>query len=459
MTTFLQSLRRSGSRCVAGVARTVVALFLLCTSATAWTMLPIQTWSAPSGARVYFVENRDLPMIDVGVDFPAGSGYDTPERSGTASLVQHLLRLGARGMNENEISRRIADVGAHLGGRFDFDRAGMSLRTLSSARERDETLAVLARVLQAPEFPESVIVREKARIVSGLKDADTKPETVASRTFNRLVYRDHPYALRGSGEVDTLARIGREDLVRFYRTHYLAGRAVVAIMGDVSREEAERIADLLTRDLPRGEGAGPQIPEVPLLDAPVSRTIPHPSAQSHILVGAPAIGRGHPDFFPVFVGNYVLGGGGFASRLNEEVRQKRGLAYSVYSTFSALQRRGAFQVGLQTLGEQSGEALAVVRDVLRDFLRNGPTEDELAAAKGNIIGGFPLRIDSNRKIHEYLGLIGFYQLPLTYLQDFVPSIEKVTAAEVKAAFARHVRPETLVTVVVGGQGAAAAAGK
>ncbi len=187
---------------------------------------------------------------------------------------------------------------------------------------------------------------------------------------------------------------------------------------------------------------------LPISTAGSTRYIENPASQSHILIGAPGIRRGDPDYFPLFVGNYVLGGGGFVSRLVEEVRQKRGLAYSVYSYFSPLQQRGPFVIGMQTKREQAPEALAVVQKTLRDFLANGPTAQELEAAKQNIAGGFPLRIDSNRKIHEYLAVIGFYHLPLSYLDDFAGNVERVTVADVKSAFARHVDPDKLVTVVV-----------
>jgi len=151
----------------------------------------------------------------------------------------------------------------------------------------------------------------------------------------------------------------------------------------------------------------------------------------------------------LYVGNYVLGGGGFVSRITEEVRNKRGLAYSAYSYFSPLERRGPFLIGLQTKREQAREALAVVQKTLREFLGNGPTEAELKAAKQNIVGSFPLRIDSNRKILEYLALIGFYRLPLTYLEDFSRNVERVTVGDIKSAFARRIDPDKLVTVVVG----------
>jgi len=175
----------------------------------------------------------------------------------------------------------------------------------------------------------------------------------------------------------------------------------------------------------------------------------HPASQAHILIGGPGIRRNDPDYFALFVGNYILGGGGFSSRLNEEVRQKRGLAYSVYSYFEPMLHGGKFQIGLQTQSGQAQTALQVVTDTLKRFLEQGPSAQELEEARNNLIGSFPLRIDSNAKIHEYLALIGFYRLPLTYLEDFVKNIEKVSVADVRAAFSRHVHIERLVVVMVG----------
>jgi zinc protease len=249
--------------------------------------------------------------------------------------------------------------------------------------------------------------------------------------------------------VETVSKLTRADLVEFYSSHYVAERAVVAIVGDLSREDAQRIAERLTSGLPRAQGRNVTVPSVAELERANSMVLTHPASQAHILIGAPGIRRNDPDHFPLFVGNYVLGGGGFSSRLNDEVRQKRGLAYSVYSYFAPMLREGLFQIGLQTQGDQAQAALGVVMDTLRGFLERGPTEQEVAEARNNLIGSFPLRIDSNRKIHDYLAVIGFYQLPLTYLDDFVKNIEKVSAADVRAAFARHVKIERLVTVMVG----------
>ena len=414
-----------------------------------WTLaaLPIEHWQASSGAQVYFVESRGLPILDISVDFSAGSSADTPEKSGRASLTLQLLDLGAGGLSEDKISKSLADVGAQLSARFDRDRAGVLLRTLSNKNERNQALDIFSKIIQHPEFPKSALKRERARVISRLKEAKTKPGYIASRTLNNMLYGAHPYGLRSSGEVDTLNRLQRKDLVDFYQSHYSAANSVISIMGDVSRSEAAAIAEALSKDLPQGKALN----ILPPVTEPLSgtRRITHPATQSHILLAYPGLKRNDPDYYPLLVGNYILGGGGFASRLMEEIRQKRGLAYSVRSGFYPLKQAGPFQIGLQTKKEQSEEALMITQKVLADFVAEGPTEKELAAAKGNIVGGFPLRIDSNKKIMGYLAVIGFYNLPLTYLDDYVSAVDTVTVGQIKDAFQRRIPPEGMVAVVVG----------
>jgi len=432
--------------------RFLLALFLLTHAHLTLAALPIQHWQTPAGVRVYFVESRSLPILDVSVDFAAGSSADTAEKSGRAALTQHMLSLGAGGLSEDDISRAIADVGAQFGGRFDADRAGLSLRTLSSLRERKQALDILAKTLQQPEFPSIILEREKARVIAGIKEGDTKPANIADRALAKMLYGDHPYGLRSNGEIASVGALQREDLLDFYKTRYTATNAVVAIMGDVSRAEAEVIAVALTQQLPEstaGKAAAPP-PQV-LAPLAATRKIAHPASQAHIQLAYPGISRTDPDYFPLHVGNYILGGGGFVSRLMEEVRQKRGLAYSVSSYFMPLWAQGPFEINLQTRKEQADEALALVQKTLADFIAQGPTEKELVAAKQNIIGGFPLRIDSNRKIVDYLALIGFYKLPLTYLDDYVIAVDKITVAQIKEAWQRRIKPEGMVTVVVGAE--------
>jgi zinc protease len=421
---------------------------LCCISAIAYATPNIQHWQSASGAKVLFVENHDIPMLDVEVTLQAGSSFDTAEKSGVASMTHGLLDSGADGLSEDDISRGMADIGAQFGGGFDQDSASVSLRTLSSAAERDKALDIMARVLQHPVFPESILEREKTRLIAELKEADTKPENIAERTFQKAVFGTHPYALRGSGEVDTVGKITVQDLKDFYHAHYQAAHAVVAIMGDVTHAQAEAIAQQLTGQLPVSP-APAALPKVAVKISASEQRVPHPATQSHILIGAPGMARGDPDYFALYVGNYTLGGGGFVSRLMNEVREKKGLAYSVYSYFMPLKQPGEFQIGLQTKKEQADEALQLARKTLADFIAQGPTEKELLAAKENIIGGFPLRIDSNRKILGYLSVIGFYNLPLTYLDDFTRNIDSVTTAQIRAAFKRHLDPQGMATVIVG----------
>lgn len=425
-------------------------VFGLLLSAVAHAALPIQSWTTDNGVKVLFVESHDLPMLDVSVDFAAGSAFDTPKKSGLAGLTQHMLALGAGGLSEDDIAKRLADVGATLGGGFDRDRGGYTLRTLSSARERGQSLAILAKIVQQPDFPAPVLEREKNRAVAGLKEEQARPESIASKTFYQLLYGSHPYALNPSGTIETVQSLSRDDLVAFYRAHYTGSNAVVSLIGDISRAEAEAVAKELTGALSTGSGRSEVPPVVPPSQAQ-SRTIAFPAKQSHILMGYIGVRRGDPDYFPLFVGNHVLGGGGFTSRLMQEVREKRGLAYSVYSYFEPLQQDGPLTLGLQTKREQTNQAMELARSTLAEFVASGPTEEELRKAKQNIILGFPLRIDSNAKILGYLAMIGFYDLPLTYLDDFVKEVEKVSVTEVKDAFSRRIRPDRLVTVVVGGE--------
>lgn len=413
----------------------------------------IQHWQTAGGARVYFVESRALPIVDVQVDFSAGSAYDPAEKGGLASLTRGVLDLGAGELDENAIAGRLADLGAQLGGGADLDRASVSLRTLADETKREPALAILRSVLQAPRFAPEVIERERARRSAALKDALTRPDTLAARAFWAALYPGHPYGRQTTP--DGLNALTRADVQAFYAAHYRAERATVTLVGDLSRAQAETIAASLVEGLPQGAAAGSSL-AAPQGYAPGETRIAHPSAQAHVYLGLPAIRRGDPDFFPLIVGNYTLGSGGFVSRLMKEVREKRGYAYSVYSSFSPLAQPGPFQIVLQTKGAQADDALAVAREVLASFVAEGPSAAELKAAKQNLVGGFPLRLDSNRKILDNVALIGFYGLPLDYLDRYAANVERVSAADVKAAFARHVALDRLSTVVAGGETAAAA---
>ena len=410
--------------------------------------LNIQHWQTSAGSAVYFVENHDLPIIDVSVNFDAGSARDEAAKSGLAGVTRYMMTLGAAGMTDEEISNRLADTGAVMGGDLDSDRASFKLRTLSSARERDQALDIYTKILQQPDFPATVLEREKARIVAGLRESATQPESIANKAFMKALYGTHPYALDDSGEPETVSALKVEDLRQFYKTYYGAKGAVIALIGDISHEQAVQITESISKGLPDAP-VPTALPAVTYPEQAIEKRIDHPATQSHILLGYPGIKRVDPDYFPLYVGNYILGGGGFVSRLTEEVREKRGLVYSVYSYFIPMMQQGPFEIGLQTKRDQAEQALQLVHETLDKFMKNGVTEAELKAAKQNIIGGFPLRLDSNGKILDYLGVIGFYKLPLAYLDDFNKKVSNVTAAQIKDAFNRRVKTDKMVSVIVG----------
>jgi zinc protease len=422
-------------------------IVLLCLFATiANAAVKINHWQTASGSDVYFVENHDLPIMDMAVNFPAGSARDTKATSGVAGVTRYMMTLGAAGMSEEVITNKFADIGAVLGGELDADRAAFKLRTLTS--ESAKALETFNQILHKPDFPQAVLDREKVRIIAGINEAATQPESISSKAFMKALYGAHPYSLDESGEVDTITAMKRDDLVTFYNQYYSAKSAVIALIGDMTEAQARTIAENVSAGLPQG-AAVPKIAEVTFPSAANNQSINHPATQAHILLGYPGIKRGDADYWPLYVGNYILGGGGFVSRLTEEVREKRGLVYSVYSYFMPMVELGPFQIGLQTKKEQAGDALKVVNETVAKYIKNGPTEKELKAAKDNIIGGFPMRIDSNGKILDYLSVIGFYKLPLTYLDDFNKEIAKVSTKQIKEAFQRRIKPQDFVSVTVG----------
>ena len=426
----------------------LVILIASCITLSVNAAVKIQQWQTSSGSEVYFVENHDLPIIDLSVNFPAGSSRDTKATSGVAGVTKYLMTLGADGLNEEEITNQFADIGAILGGELDVDRAAFKLRTLTS--EQTKALAIFNKILHKPDFPQVILEREKTRIIAGLQEAATQPESISNKAFMQALYGAHPYSLDESGEVSTITSMKRDDLIAFYKQYYTAKSAVIALMGDMTLAQAKDIAEAVTANLPQGAPI-PKIAEVTLPKASNTQAIAHPASQAHILLGYPGIKRGDVDYFPLYVGNYILGGGGFVSRLTEEVREKRGLVYSVYSYFMPMGELGPFQIGLQTKKDQADDAMKVVNETLAKFMQNGVTDKELKAAKSNIIGGFPMRIDSNSKILDYLSIIGFYKLPANYLDDFNKQVAKVTTAQIKEAFNRRVKPDNFVSITVGAQ--------
>lgn len=416
--------------------------------------LPIESWTAQSGAKVMFMRAEALPMLDVRVDFPAGSRADPKGKEGLASATGDMLGRAAEGLTETEIADGFADTGAQFSGGAGTDSAGVQLRTLTSEPEFSKAMTLMKTVLQKPVFKADILARENSRAVASLKESLTKPDTLADRAFSKALYPDSPYGTLVTEA--SLNAITLADVEQFYKTRYLGNKAVVSLVGDISREQAEKLANELTAGLPTGELegnplGGAEFTELQAAMKGQTIQIEHPAAQSHVLMGLPAMRRGAPDYFDLLVANHVLGGGGFVSRLMDEIREKRGLAYSAYSYFMPAGDAGPFQAGVQTKKESTAEAVSIMRKTILDFIEKGPTQAELNAAKQNLIGGFPLRIDSNSKLIGNISMMGVHDMPLDYLDNWTAEIEKVTVQSAREAFAKHVNPEKLVTVVVGGK--------
>lgn len=413
--------------------------------------LKIESWRTKNGAKVFFVPAAQLPMVDVRVGFNAGSARDGG-KPGLAYLTNLLLDNGAGSWNTGQVLERFDDIGAQFSTSAMRDMAIVHLRSLSDSSLLSSAIDTMATIIRDPQFNAAELEREQQRLLVALRNQQESPEDLAELAFYSAVYEQHAYATPVMGSQETIPSITREDVQAFYQRYYVGQNAMVVIVGAASRQLAEQMAELVVGGLQPGQAAD-VLAEVPPLRASKTISQNHPSSQTHVWVGQPGMTRDDADYFPLYVGNHILGGSGFGSRIVNEIRESRGLAYSSYSYFIPMQRKGPFLLGLQTKNDQAQAALKVLQEVLNKFIAEGPSAEELQHAKKNITGGFPLRLDSNKDITEQVAMIGFYSLPLDYLKTFNSKVEAVTAAQIKDAFARRVQANTMVTVMVGNQDA------
>jgi zinc protease len=405
---------------------------------------PVQSWTTEQGTRVYFIETHTLPIVDVQISFLAGSAFDPSNQVGLASMTASLLDQGAGSRNEKEMAETLADIGAQLNTGAGMDSATVSLRTLSDPDRRTAAVGLMVDALSRPHFDGAVFKRDQARSIAALKEALTKPQVLSQRAYMAAIYPDHPYGRVVTPE--SMASLSRTDLESFWRQHYSASRASIALVGDLTRAEAEALAIQLTASLPADQADVPRGLPKPAATSAKVVSVEHPASQAHLLVGMPSVARDDPEQIALQVGNYTLGGGGFVSLLTKAVREDRGYAYSVYSYFDPKLVDGPFTIGLETKRAQADDALKVVNSVLGDFLRRGPTAVQLKAAQDNIAGGFALRIDSNSKLAANLGVMAFYGLPTDWLEKYPERVRALTPEAIRTAFQKHVKPEQLVTV-------------
>jgi len=427
--------------CLVGLTWLVATLISL----NAVAGLTIQSWQTQSGSKVLFVENDQLPMLDIEVNFDAGSARDG-DVWGLASMTATLLGTATSELNEDQINALFDDVGAQIGSDVGNDSAAFSLRTLTRQSILDKTLPAFAKLLVDAKFEQGILDREMKRLKLGLKQKKVRPQSIASEQLWAHLYGDHPYAHPTSGTLDTVEYIDLANIQAFYKQHYTAGNAVIAMVGNINRVRAEQIAEALTQGLPKANPLT-AIPK-PISQPAREITVDFDSTQTHYSLSQLGIQRGHPDYVPLYVGNHLFGGSGFSSQLMKEVREARGLVYSVYSYFAPMKQTGIFTIGLSTKNASAYEADEVVKETLKAFL-NDFSEEEFDAIKENLLGGWPLRIDSNAKILGYLSVMGYFDLPLNYLEWFPEQVKKTTKQDVLNAWQKHIQPENMLRVMVG----------
>jgi zinc protease len=426
---------------------TLFALIGFGFSVNALAVPKIQTWTSDAGAKVMFVPADSLPMVDVRVVFDAGGARDG-DLPGLAAFTNALLTEGAGELDAAAFAENIESRGIQIGSDSLRDMAWLTLRSLTEPEVLSVGLARLSESLAKPRFDQDAIERIRDQMHAVLRQQEQSPSDIASREFYATLFAGHPYGVPTEGTKASLDRINLVAIKAFHKKYYVAKNAVISIVGAQTREQAEQIANQVTRDLPQGEKA-PLI-AMPTQIKPVDKKIDYDSSQSHVYLGMLGMSRHDPDYIPLYVGNQVLGGGSLVSLLGEEVRNKRGLSYSVYSYFSASRQPGPFVMVAQTKNTQVKEAADVMKQTLSKFANESLTEELLKDAKQNIVFGFPMQIANNSKMVGYISMIGFYDMPIDWLERLPRLVNEVTLDEVKDAFNRRVKVENLSTVVVGG---------
>lgn len=410
--------------------------------------ISIQNWTTNNGVRVYFVPLNDLPIVNLHIAFKAGSAYDN-DQWGLAAMTNSLLNDGAGNLNADQIAEGFENVGAHYSTDVGRDMAVVSLRSLAGREYLKPALETLSTVLVDPTFPQKAFTRVQKQFLTSIKAEKQSPSALASNAFYKTLYGKHPYAHSVTGSKETVTQLNTDNVKQFYEKYYVASNAVIVLAGDLKKREAKRIANQLTEQLPTGETAN-LIQKVKALPRE-EHTIDFPSSQTTVTMGQVAIKKNDPDFFPLFVGNHILGGGAMVSKLNDAIREKRGLSYAVYSYFSTLAKPGPFVLKLQTKNEQTEEAITVAKETLQNFLATPPSEHDLSQAKKNITGSFPTKLDSTKSIANIVLSMAFYELPLDYLDTYQEKVNAVTPTQIKDAFAKHIHLDDMSIIRVGKQ--------
>lgn len=409
--------------------------------------IPIHHWKTKQATPVYFIPTEKLQMVDIIVSFDAGSARDG-DKFGLAAFHTLMLDDATENYSTLQIAQAFENVGAIFDSGTDRDRTTVQLRSLVDPEHLLSTIDVLAEIIAKPSFLESSMQSLKNQTLVSLKSELQLPNIKALAAFYRDSYGSHPYGHLTLGTPEGVAKISRQDLLDFHKQYFVAKNAIITIVGGLHRDHAKEISERLTAMLPEGQAAAP-LPDVQPLKDPIYTHISLPFQQAHMILGQPCCAQNDPDYFPLLVGNYILGEGPFVARLFKEIREKRGMAYNISSSFRRLKKPGPFFVILQTKANQAKEVEALVKKTLKEFIEKGPTEEEVLAAKKGIMGGFPLSIGNNAQIANVVSEMTFYDLPNDFLDTFRSNVEQVTTEDIQTTFQKRLNPDKMVLVVVG----------
>lgn len=426
-------------------------LIFLCgfTNITFAQSFVIQRWQTTQGTQVIFHQTSEVPMLDMSIVFRAGSAYDQ-QSFGLSTLTTHLLNQGNAGLSADDIAEQLAQTGAQYATTNNQDMAIMSLRTLTDGPVLTAATKIFAKIIGQPDFPETAFQREKNNQLMLLRHDQASPNTLGENTFFQVLYQNHPYAHPINGQLETVKAIHLNEVRDFYHHYFVAQNATLVLVGAINLSTAKQIAEQVTQHLHFGQPAPAIALATPLSEA-IDIIVPFSTSQTVAILGQLGITHQDPDYFPLQIGNYILGGNPMGSRLQQALREQRGLTYGVSSQFISMPGRGTFSIRFSTKNSQAPLALQVTRDTLQALLLKGPTEQELNAAKHYLTGSFPLTLASNRNLVELLIKMAFYHLPPDFLDTYISQINAVTINDVKQALQRHIKPDLLLQVTVGKQ--------
>jgi zinc protease len=391
-------------------------------------------------------EQRALPMVSIELLIEAGSRYEPADQAGLANLTSKLLIYGTKQRTAVQISDTLDFIGSSLEAGCGQDTASVSMTVLK--KDLATGLELLADVLTQSTFPQAEIDRQKQAIIASIRAAEEEPGTVAAKAFAAALFPDSPYGRPVEGSEASVKALQQKSLRDFFARNYRPNRSIIAVVGDVSEQEIAKALNAALRTWPKGEPSGQALVPAKVGESKVLR-INKDLTQANIVLGHNGVARGNPDYYAIQVMNYVLGGGGFSSRAMDSIRNERGLAYSVYSYFAADKSHGAFEFIMQTKNETALEAIRIATEEMRRMREQPVTEQELNDAKDYLIGSFPLRFDTNRKVAGFLTQVEYFELGLDYPDRYADLIRKVTRDDVQRAAKQYLQPERLITVIVG----------